>query len=82
MIWNLGSYGRQGSWETGKKLWQTHSESNERSTESEAALQKHFHFLLELIIELGRVGLTTSQVTIDITWKIVQKCTVEAAEPS
>lgn len=58
---------RDVSGQTEKKLWQTHSESNKRSTESEAALQNHFHFHLELIIELGRVGLTTSQVTVDIT---------------
>jgi len=51
----------------GKKLWQTHSESNKRSVGSEAAVQNHFHFHLELVTELDRLGLTTSQVTAGIT---------------
>lgn len=48
-------------------MWQTHSESNKRSAGSEAAVQNHFHFHLELVTKLGRLGLTTSQVTVGIT---------------
>lgn len=74
------------SWKTGNKLWQTHSESNKRSIESEAALQNHFHFHLELIIELSRLGLNTSLVTEDITVENSPKMydgeLAEAVEPS
>lgn len=85
VIWNLGSH-RRCNLETGKKLWQTHSESNKRSVESKDAQQNHFHFHLELIIELGRLGLTTSRVTADITVENSPKMyggeLVEAVEPS
>lgn len=50
----------------GKELWQTHSESNKMSAGSEAAVQNHFHFHLELVPELGRLGLSTSRVTAGI----------------
>lgn len=74
------------SWGTGKKLWQTHSESNKRSAESEAALQNHFHLHWELIIKLGRLDLTISRVTVDFTVENSPKMyggeLAEAVEPS
>lgn len=55
-------------------MWQTRSEKIEKVSRVGGCHAEHLPFHLELVTELGRLGLTTSRVTAQ--WKIDQKSAV------